>query len=93
MHDRNPSTPDAVETSSNRSDDDGAEWFHYIPLAEQIDWIELGWRIVAPIGEYSVLGKWRGDGEPKKPDQFRYNDRRRPSQHIVGHPGVPLERA
>ena len=62
-----PPDTEPVNRFGYRCTEDGCEYFYYIPIEEQEGWIAVGWQIVSPLGEYSVLGKWGGEGEPVKP--------------------------
>src|SRR5258707_2810236 len=46
-------------------------WFAYVPIARRGEWEALGWRVTDALGYYhsqfSLLGEWRGEGEPIKP--------------------------
>ena len=73
LHD-NRLKADPTETPSDRRDEQGDQWFHYILIDEIEQWTALGWEIVAdlsgtPHERYSVLGKWCGVTIPVIPSK------------------------
>lgn len=47
-------------------------WFRYVPWSRWTLWARLGWVFVGdlgpPHGFYAGLWEWRGEGEPREPE-------------------------
>ena len=65
--------PETVATAPDGAGlDANVSWFKYIPKHEIPEWEACGWTITDALeglahGEYSVLGKWLHNSQPKFP--------------------------
>ncbi len=66
--DDRPSLPDVLDCRGGK-----VTCFRYVPHRRRDAYARMGWAVVADLGPhhgiYCVLMEWRGDGEPREPEE------------------------